>query len=192
MPDLNRVLFDAAGNQLSPAELARGAANILVRQTAASAAGTVVWALRNSGSRTIQIPRIFLQLSFDGTGAATLMRYELLKATGVTSITGGAAVTPSNFKTALSFNSVDCKVLDTGLTLNGASFGGPILTATQGRLTPSATAQSAGSPAYIDLPTLGMGPIELAPNEALVLRVGPTNVAVIGDSVFGSVFLIEK
>lgn len=188
------TLYDAAGNCLSPSELARGAVNILVRQSATTAAGATVWGLRNSSStRTINILRIMFQCSFDGTGAATLMRYEFLKATGVSAFSGGSAVTAAIFKTALGQGTgVDPRVLDTGLTLTGAAFGGSLYTISHGRLTPSATAQAAGGQHIIDFSELGMGPLELAQNEVLCLRNGPTNTSVIGDSVFGSVEFIEK
>jgi hypothetical protein len=188
------TLYDAAGNCLQPTELARGAVSIVVRQSAATAAGAVVWGLRNSsGTRTINVLRILFNLGFDGTGAATLMRYEFLKATGVTSFTGGAAVTPSIFKTALTQAvGADPRVLNTGLTLTGATFGGPLYTVGWGRLTPSATAQACGGEHVIDFAELGMGPFELAQNEVLCIRNGPTNPSVIGDTLTGSVFFVEK
>ena len=157
------TLYDAAGNSLQPTELARGAVNINVRQTAATGAGATVWGLRNSsGTRTVNILRFQFNLAFDATGAATLMRYEFLKATGVTSFTGGAAVTASIFKTSLTqATGVDARVLDTGLTLTGATFGAPFYTTTFGRLTASATMQSASSQHVVDFAEIGMGPFEL-------------------------------
>lgn len=187
------TLYDFAGNSLQPTELARSTSNILVRQTAATAAGVTVWALRNSSAvRTIVILGIAFQLSFDGTGAATLMRYEWLKATGVSAFSGGAGVTSAIHKTSLSAPLGETRVLDTGLTTTGAAFGGAIYTTTHGRLTPSATAMADGPQHLLDFTSLGMGPLELAQNEILALRNGPTNASVVGDSVFGTVFFIEK
>lgn len=187
------TLYDFAGNAILPTELARCTSNILVRQTATTAAGAAVWAIRNSSAaRTVVILGVSFHCAFDGTGAATLMRYEFLKATTVTAFSGGTQVTSALHKTSLSAPLAETRVLDTGLTLTGAAFGGPIYTATHGRITPSATALAAGPQHVLPFSVMGMGPLELAQNECLVLRNGPTNASVVGDSVFGTVFFIEK
>lgn len=196
--DIGKVsLYDAYGNPIYPQELARGSVNILIRQSAATAAGAVVWMARNiNGTRTVVIPRLTLQFSFDGTGAATLMRYEVVKYVNCTATTG-TAVTPSIYKTSLSQAiSLEAKVADTGITLTGGAVqGGPVWTGTYGRVTPAATA-----PATVSMPGFhevieqqsGMGVIELAQYEVLAIRNGPTNASVIGDSVFGKLSFYEK
>lgn len=186
--------YDDGGNSLAPAELARGEANILVRQTATTAAGACVWGLRNNNSgRVIQVLRIKYSMSFDGTGAASLMRYEWIKATGVTVFSGGAVVTPANFKTGLAFVNADARVLDTGLTTTGITGATALYTANYARLTFSATQAGGISAQHIlDFAEAGMGPLELNQNEILCLRNGPTNASVVGDTVLGGVLFIEK
>jgi len=187
------TLYDGNGLPLTGmgTDTARGGLNVLVRQTAATAAGASVWAVRNThATKRLYITRIVMQLSFDGTGAATLMRYEWIKGTGNTALSGGAVVTPAIFQTDLTQSvAVDARILDTGLTVTGVTFGASIWTGTQGRLTPAATVQAAGGFLEIlEWPTA----IELKQNEVLALRNGPTNVSVIGDSVFGSVRFVER
>lgn len=187
--------YDDAGNSLAPNELARGEVNVLVRQTATTAAGACVWGLRNSGStRTIAILRIRYSMSFDGTGAASLMRYEWVKGTGVTTFSGGTAVTPAIYKTSLTQGThVDARVLDTGLTTTGLTAGGALYTSNWARLTFSATQAGGVSGEHIlDFGQGGFGPLELAQNEILCLRNGPTTASVVGDTVLGGVVFIEK
>lgn len=187
--------YDDAGNSMAPAELARGAVNILVRQTATTGAGACVFGIRNSGAtRTIQILGLQYTMSFDGTGAASLMRYEWVKGTSVSAFSGGVAVTPSIFKTSLTQGThVDARVLDTGLTTTGLAVGAAIYTSNWARLTFSAT-QAGGISAQhrLDFISSWGGPLELAQNEILCLRNGPTNASVVGDTVLGSVLFIEK
>lgn len=162
----------------------RGIARVAVRQTAASAAAQVVWALRcGTVAKVLYITRIWLQFWFDGTGAATEMKYELIKGTGVTAMSSGAAVTPLLKRSSIDNSDADCRVLDTGLTLTGVSYGSAFWNGAWPRLTHSAT-QAGG----VSLPfclEFGNNPIELAKDEVLALRLLAT--AVIGDSVGGGV-----
>jgi len=183
------TLYDANGNLLYPLATRRSVANILVRQSAATVAGAVVWAMRNPYSNIIvSIMRIYLQLSFDGIGAATLMRYELIKGTGCTAMSGGAIVIPLIKRTSIGQSNTDIHVLDTGLTLTGVTFGSAFHTVTWGRNTPSASIQAASSQHKLNYFTY---PIELAMNEVLAIRNGPTNNSVIGDTILGSVDFVE-
>jgi len=148
----------------------------------------------NNATRTIQVLRIKYQLSFDGTGAASLMRYEWVKATAVTVFSGGVAVTPVNLKTSLGNpTQTEVRVLDTGLTTTGITNAQPLHTSNWARLTFSATQAGGISGQFIlDFAEQGMGPLELAQNEILCLRNGPTNASVVGDTVLGGVLFIEK
>jgi hypothetical protein len=179
------TLYDGNGLPISGMgkDTARGAINVLVRQTAATGAGATVWAVRNThATKRLYITRIVLQMSFDGTGAATLMRYELLKGINNTALTGGAAVTPSIDETDLT-QSV-C-----GLTVTGVTYGGVVWGGTHARMTPSATVNATGSMIEVlEWPKI----IELKQNEVLGIRNGPTNASVIGDSVFGSMRFVER
>jgi hypothetical protein len=162
----------------------RGIASVAVRQTATSAAAVVAWALRSGTvGKTLYITRIWLQLWFDGTGAATEMRYELVKGTGCTAMSGGAVVTPLLKRSSANNPDADARVLDTGLTLTGVSYGTPFWNCAWSRLTHSATqAGGVSNPFVLEF---GSMPIELAKDEVLALRLLAT--AVIGDNVGGGV-----
>ena len=182
--------YDGAGNSLLPSELARGLASIVVRQSAATAAGATVWAIHNpSSTRTVTVKACQLQLFFDGTAAATLAKYELVKATGVTTFSGGVVVTPVIKKTSLGSPSAVVRVLDTGLTTTGATFGGLGHIIAQGRVTQTTTIFSS-TLTTIDFRALQSGEIELAQNELLAIRNNATSV--VGDNIIGYCEFSEK
>lgn len=178
-------LTDGTGVSVTPAETARGMVNILVRQTAATAAGVTVWAIQNpSATKTVLVKNCKIQLSFDGTGAASQMRYEWVKATGVTTFSLGVAVTPINLRTALGAPAAVVRVLDTGLTTTGGTFVSAS-TMTSNRVTFSATQAAQSLVWNTGMESVQNAPIELAQNELWGLRNGPTNASVIGDTVVG-------
>lgn len=162
--------------------------DLRVAQSATTAATAVVWAIRNSATaaskRILYVRKIWMQLWFKGTGAATEMQYEWIKGTGCTAIAGGGvAVTGLLKRTTLTNPDVDCQVLDTGLTMTGGALGSAFFNATMSRLTHSAT-QAGGIGGMIPL-DFKEYPIELAANEFLALRQCTTSV--IGDCVSGGV-----
>jgi hypothetical protein len=160
----------------------RGIASIRVRQSGTGAAPLVVWAIRNkTAGKTLYIRRFWLQLGFNGTGAATEMQYELIKGTGCTALTGATAVTPLLKRTAISNSDVDCGVLDTGITLTNVALGSAFWSAWMSRVTHSATqAGQFGGQHILDFSDQ---PIELLQNEVLAIRTVQT--AVIGDIAEG-------
>jgi len=183
------TLYDANGNLLSPLATRRSTANVLVRQSAATAAGAAVWAIRNPYSNiVISILNIYLQLSFDGTGTNVLMRYELIKGTGCTAMSGGVSVTPLIKRTSIGQSNAEIRVLDTGLTLTGVTFGSAFHTMTWGRMSASTSVQAPSPQHRLDCSKY---PIELDQNEILAIRNGPTNNSVIGDTILGSVEFVE-
>lgn len=162
----------------------RGIARINVVQTAATAAWAYVWALRNpTAGRTLYINRIWLQLWFNGTGAATEMIYVLVKGASCTAMSGGATITTLLKRTSITNPDVDCWVLDTGLTLTGVSLGGIFWRTAWSRLTHSATQAGVASPQFVL--DFGDKPIELAKNEVLVMQQAAASV--IGDTIAGGV-----
>jgi len=191
---LRVTLYDENANPVMPIETFRGSATILVRQSATTAAGACVWAIHNSSAtKTVQILRIKYQLSFDGTGAASLMRYEWIKGTAVTTFSGGTLVTPAFLKTGINTAVSTVRVGDTGLTTTGLVAGGAVDMTNYARLTFSATQAGGIGPAHVlDFSSIQAGPLDLAVNEILCLRNGPTNASVIGDTVMGSVQYLEK
>ncbi len=162
----------------------RGIADIRVVQSATTAAGASVWAIRNAtAAKKLYITRIWMQLFQSGTGAATEMQYEWIKGTGCTAMSGGAVVTPLIKRTGITNPDINARVLDTGLTQTGISQGAAFFNCAWSRLTHSATQAGAVSGQFT-LDLLG-DPIELLQNEVLSLRQAVNSV--IGDSVSGGV-----
>ena len=189
------VNYDSAGAELAKPASYAGIYNVNVRQSAATAAGAAVWAIYNSSSTVkVMIRSAWFQLLFDGTAAATLMKYELVKYTGVTAFSGGSLVTPMHKRSSLSGAVVAvARVLDTGLTLTGGTAQAIIQVGTMGRVTQTTT----NFQSVISMPlganergTINAMAIELAQNEALALR--QTVTSVIGDNVIGYVETAEN
>jgi len=192
---INAINVDSAGIELAKPATYAGVYNVNVRQSAATGAGAAVWAIYNpTGSgKTVLIRSAWFQLLFDGTAVATLMKYELVKYTGVTALSGGVAVTPMHKRTSLSGAVVAAaRLLDTGLTLTGGTAQAIVQIGTMGRVTQTATnAQSLISQPLgaNERGTINAMAIELAAQEALALR--QTVVSVIGDNVIGYVETAE-
>lgn len=105
---------------------------IAVRQTATTAAAAVVWAMLNplTSKKPLYLRRLFVNVMFDGTPAASQSQY-LVKRFRGTTIIDGTALTPQSHnrldKGALGVNQVSAVTaafLDTGLTLAGITFDG--------------------------------------------------------------------
>lgn len=159
----NSILVDANGNQLAPVAAHGG-----------------IWPVN-------------LALFFDGVAAATLMKYELLKLTGVTAFSAGTALTPVHKRTSLSGALVgQAKALDTGFTLTGGAAQQAIQIGAQGRVTQTVTAFSQSIVQMLaanERGTVNAMAIELAAQEALAIRLNAT--AVIGDNCVGYVETAE-
>ena len=161
-----------------------GIAHIAVIASATTAADASVWAIRNStANKTLFITQIWLQMWFNGTGAASEQRWCLRKGTSCTAMSGGAAVTPLLKRATITNPIVDARVLDTGLTQTGISQGAVFWSAGWARLTHSATQAGGVSPQFV----LDMfhSPIELAQNEVLSIQNVVTQV--VGDVLVGGV-----
>lgn len=168
----------------SGVDLFKGRALIDITQSTTSAAASVAWALRNTlGTRIVTIERIYLELFFEGTAAATRMGYEIIKGTGNTALSGGVAVTPSNKRTSQSAEAatVSARLLDTGLTVTGVAWGSSSAKIYGGRIPASTTI-----PLYkytLDLKHDRTKEIELAGDEVLGIRL--LNTAVANDRAVG-------
>ncbi len=163
----------------------KGVLDIRVAQSATTAAGASVWAVRNAtAGKVIFITKIWIQLSFLGTGAATSMVYELIKGTGCTAMSGGSAVTALLKKAGVTNPDVDARVLDTGLTQTSISQGAAFWNMSHQRVTNGAT-QTSNTTGPMVLLDFSDDPIELVQNEVLSLRQAATSV--IGDTVRGGV-----
>lgn len=162
--------------------------SVSVRQSAATSAGAIVWGLHNpSASKIVSVRSALLQMFFDGTAAATLMKYELVKYTGVTAFSAGAVVTPMYKRSALSADvAAVARVLDTGLTATNGAAQAIVPIGAMGRVTQTTTNFQSVWPALDK--ELGLA-IELAQNELLAIR--QTVTSVIGDNVLGYVEAVE-
>jgi hypothetical protein len=164
-----------------------------VRQSAATAAGAIVWGLHNpSASKIVVVRSAQFQMFFDGIAAATLMKYEMVKYTGVTTFSAGAVVTPMRKRTALAGSVVGvARVLDTGLTATDGVAQAPVPLGAMGRVTQTArNFQSVWSiPLAFVADVANAMAIELANNELLAIR--QTVISVIGDNIVGYVEATE-
>lgn len=178
------ILYDAAGNALLRNSSFGGIAEIEVRQSAATAAAAVVWGLHNPHATVkIYVKRIEVRCFFDGAAAATLMKYELIKATSVSAFSAGAAVTPLTKKTGQTAVGV-VRVLDTGLTTAGIANVQVLGNIAMGRVTQTTT-NFQSSQLQFDFASLLIDEIQLVQNEILAIR--QTLTSVIGDNIVGSV-----
>src|SRR5579859_81632 len=122
--------FDSAGNEIDKPSVGSYLAQINVRQTAATALGNVVWAMRNPVGSTITayIRHLNLTVAFDGTAAAaTTVRYELERFSAATP-TGGTALTIVKKRNSYGASGItDIRFLDTGLTTTGLVFEAPFV-----------------------------------------------------------------
>lgn len=166
---------------------------INVRQSAATAAGAIVWGLYNpSAARTVYVRALQLQMFFDGTAAASQMKYELVKYTGVTAFSGGVAAPPMFRRTSQAGGVVSqARVLDTGLTATNGTASNPIPVGTMGRVTVTTTNfQAVFSEPFVTPGEIArMEAIELATNELLAIR--QSVVSVIGDNIVGYAEALE-
>lgn len=186
------ILYDAAGNALQPNAVYSGLVPVKVRQTATTAAAAVVWGLYNSSStKIVHVRRLWLEMFFDGTSAATSMEYEMGRMTGITTFSGGTLVTPMHKLSSQSGAQVSAaRVLDTGLTTTGGTFQAQGWLGRAGRITVTATLVPPVNLYPVIDTALGIGiPVELVQNEALVFRQLVTSV--IGDRLQGYVDFAE-
>lgn len=170
-------------------DLYRGGALISQRQTAATVATKIVWAIRNGGdgTRVIAIERLALKLFHDGAAPGSAMFYEVIKGTASPAFTDGATITPLHTVTSEAASlASQIRTLDTGLTLAGVSWGSPLAYAFAARIAFSTTGYSMP----FEFPFARLKEIELVQNEVLAIRL--VNTAVIGDNIQGHCEFSEK
>lgn len=190
-PGSGRVsVYDGTGTPVYPAYLSIGMVEARIRQSTAAGANTRSWALWNSSStRTVVVTRAKCQMFFDGTAAATLMKYDFEKVTAVTAFSGGAVVAPILKRTSLGAPSSTIRVLDTGLTLTGVTSQGVVEIGAQGRVTQTTGIFNSTVVEMDFADDLKQG-VELVQNEALAIKNNV--VAVIGDNLYCSIHFFEK
>lgn len=178
------TLYDPAGNALLRNNVFSGAAAFMVKQSTTTGAGAVVFGLHNPhASKIVHIQNIQVRCFFDGVAAATLMNYEIIKATSVTAFSAGTAITPVTKITGQSAIAV-ARFLDTGLTTTGITAVQVLGNILMGRVTMTATNFQSTQEIW-EFSALQKLPIQLAQNEILAIRQVVASVA--GDRIIGTV-----
>lgn len=155
---------------------------IAFRQTAATAADSTLWAMRNLGvNRAVYIRRLVLNVTFDGVAAASTSQYEVRRFRTATP-TGGTALTVVKKNTNDAASAItDARFVDTGLTVVGVAYDAPSVTVGAPR---AAAAIVQGMYEWPGMSSgQGSGAFVLAENDGLCIRNGL--VTVIGDAVTG-------
>lgn len=176
------TLYDSAGNELHKEPNGSYLLRIPnARLTAAIAANSAIWTVRNGSSRTMRIKRISVSAKFDGTAAATTAQFQLQRFTTATP-SGGTALTAVKKRTALGSSTIaDARFnYAAALTVTGVVFEEAFFEWGVQRQVSAVSNHDllAGLETQEAL-------IELAPNEGLAIRLGV--VAVIGDALGGYV-----
>lgn len=157
---------------------------IAIRQTAATAAASVVWAMRNLGGRVIAVRRVGVNAMFDGTAAASSSQYQLARFRTATP-TAGAALTVVKANTDDGATTVtDARVLDTGLTPGAMTFDAAMCSMGAPRQV-GACAQYVWEWSPGDPQAPAARPLLIKPQDGLCILVGVT--AVIGDGLQGMI-----
>lgn len=191
------ALYDAGGIALRPSPTSLAMYSVSLKNASTMAASSIAWAMGNIGAtgKTIVIPNASVALTFEGTGAVTLVGAEFVKLTGGTAITGGTPVThtPAKLRTGLSAPVVTVQYYDltTTLAITSSAVAGVLGSIKAGRVTEAATLAAAVGQLYCDF-TMGdkCEGLELAANEWLVLRTLTTGVA--GDTFMLNVAAYER
>lgn len=161
---------------------------INIDQTAATAANSTVWAMRNGASNKIFLRRLLLNIVFDGTAAAGLtLRYMLARFSAATP-TGGTSIPAIKMQTTFAASTLaDARFLDTGLTTAGVVFETEWATL-------SIPASITGGVVNWPCPFIGSNEAKesfvLNPNEGLAIRL--QSAAIIGLGISGSVHWDER
>ena len=124
-------LYDASGNAITQPYLGEYyLAQSIPQFTAALAANTAVWAIRNGATRKMKLIITEATMGFAGTAAASSMQMSIRRFTTATP-TGGTAlttlVTPEDSAmSATTIADARCATAAAGLTTTGAVIGNPI------------------------------------------------------------------
>lgn len=158
-------------------------APVAIRQSAATASGGTVWAMRNpvGSTKIVFIESVHLLLSFDaGTPLGrSLQKYDLVRFSAATP-TAGTSITPVSADSTSSSSAVtDVRFLDTGLTTTSVSFGNALATM-------SVPASDGATTTYVR----NNSPIRLMAGEGLCIRLN--GAAVVGQGVCGDIIWSER
>lgn len=166
-----------------PGALNYYSAPVNIRQTAATAANSTVWTMRNAAAstKTVYIERITLLMAFDTATPITrsLQRYDLVRFSAATPTAGTAITVVSMDSSNAATGVTDVRFVDTGLTTTGVTFGAAFATIACPATDATTTQFSRDGIA-----------LKLAPGEGFCIRL--TVAAVAGQSVAGEVVWSER
>lgn len=158
-------------------------APVSIRQTAASAANSTVWAMRNAAAstKTVVIERIYLLISFDAGTPITrsFQRYDLVRFSAATPTAGTAVTVVLQDSSNAATQVTDVRFLDTGLTTTGVTFG-----------TSFATVGVPASDGATNVYVRDVVGFKLAPGEGFAIRLN--TAAVIGQDLDGEIVWSER
>jgi hypothetical protein len=178
------TLYDSAGVEVNKAPNGSYMLPInMGRLTAAVAANSLIWSMRNiTPARTVKIRRILCNVSFDGTAAATTALYDWVRYTTATP-TGGTVLSVIKKRTGLPTSSVTDARQNAAAALGVTS----VVFETSFFSINNQRQLSAGKTADLRFEVSGQDydNFELATGEGLGIRLN--QVAVIGDSISGGV-----
>lgn len=180
------TLYDSSGNELIKKPSAGSyVANILIRQSATTAANTMVWSIFNTSSTIFnRIRALRLLMMFDQTAtAATTKAYYLQRiATAVPS--GGTAITPTKKRSGDTGAVADIRFADTGYTTTSmTTVASPFC-----KIAVPISVTAVIAPMPMPLHVMGerlFSPIELGQNEGIGIFLNET--AAIGQGIAGYV-----
>lgn len=181
------TLYDSGGAEIHPVPSASFMAPINIRQTATTAAQSTVWYLNAAGALGLYIRRLVLQVGFDGTAAASTVRYDLLRY-GTAVCSGGIAITPIKKSTAnATATTATAGFADTGVTVTSVVFETAFATLA---CPISVTSRSSVYPINLVTPAQRFGEIVIASGQGLAIQL--TVTAVVGQTITGYVEWDEK
>ncbi len=175
------TLYDSSGNELikKPSE-GSYLANILIRQSAASVANTLIWSLFNpSATVKVRVRSIRHVMLFDGTAAVATTRAYYWQRTATAAPSAGTTITPTKKRTTDANSVVDLRFLDTGLTI------GALTQVASPFIKIAVPISGTGTRSMLTVPLHVMGerlisPIELVLNEGIGLYLNETTTIGVG------------
>jgi hypothetical protein len=180
---LKIVEYDEDGNIKNPVPDGAYMLPIGVRLSAAVAAGSKIWAMRNGASKRMLISRILLRSGFDGTAATSSALYEFMRFADATP-SGGTAISPVKKDTTYAASTLaDARYNGAAaLTVTSVTFEDAFLQHYSAR---QLNHVSALNLEFDDMSRM----IVLNPNEGLAIELNV--VAVVGDTISGAIYWLE-
>ena len=181
------TLYDSAGTEVHAPPTGSYFAPVNIRQTGTTAAATTVWYLNAAGSLSLYIRRIVLGVHFDGTAAAALQRYDVMRY-GTAVCSAGTAITVVLKSSGGAATTATAGFADTGVTTTNVAFETALTTM---GVPISVTGKSAIYKYDFTTPGQKYGELVIANGKGLAIQLS-TVAAVVGQSVTGYVEWDEK